>query len=260
MKFRGVLLPSFAHLIAAAGVALLCAGTASADSVTKSSGTIANTNTSWYTVGTGTVPSGQTPISDLSVGKFDSSLGILKQVSVSLYWTAHLEYSVASTVAEDQVFFESDKVTLSARLPNGQFITSGPPELDLGSQEYDPIFQVYNPTGVLHGFETISAGPLDLSGSSLLSFSTLNGDNLSAFIGTGNYDLPASGIAEFTLNNDSGNIVTTPNTLAGVSLSVMYTYDTFGETPEPGSCALIIASSAVSLLAVARRRKRRMTE
>jgi hypothetical protein len=211
MKFRGFAVRSLASLAVVAGVALFLGGTASADSVTKNSGTIANTNTSWYTVGTGTVPFGQAPIADLAIEKFDSSLGVLKQVDVSIFWTAHLEYSVRSTVGEDQLFFESDKVTLSSLLPNGQHISAGPPELDLGSQVYDPVFDVYNPTGVLHGFETLYAGPLDLSGSSMVSFSTLNGDNLASFIGLGSYNLPTSGIAEFTLNNDSGNIVTTPH-------------------------------------------------
>ena len=91
MKFRGFAVRSLASLAVVAGVALFLGGTASADSVTKNSGTIANTNTSWYTVGTGTVPFGQAPIADLAIEKFDSSLGVLKQVDVSIFWTAHLE-------------------------------------------------------------------------------------------------------------------------------------------------------------------------
>jgi hypothetical protein len=213
--------------IAVAGLAaILFSGHASADTYTSNSSTISNTFTSWYTVGTGFTPGGQQPIPDLSLNRFWSHLGTLTQVDVSLYWTAHLQYSVTSTVGNDQLFFVSDQVTLSSLLPNGQTISSGPPELDLGTQEYDPTFGVYNPTGVLGGYETQYAGPQDLSGSSMVSFSTAGGDDLSAFIGSGNFQLPSSGIAEFTINNNSGNITITPNTLAGMRLAITYTYDT----------------------------------
>ena len=246
--------------IAAAGLAAIAlSGNALADTDTSSSSTISNTFTSWYTVGTGLTPGGQPPISDPSLHKFWGHLGNLTQVDVTIDWTAHLEYSVTSTVGNDQLFFVSDNVTLSALLPNGQTFSAGPPELDLGAQELDPTFGVYNPTGVLHGFETQYAGPQDLAGSSMVSFSTSNGDDLSAFIGSGNFQLPSSGIADFLINNNSGNITITPNTLAGMRLSIVYTYDTT-VTPEPGTVALVLAGSAVSLVQAARRRRRRRAE
>ena len=234
---------NFSHMIKSAAISALaavCLGltgpVANAQStIATPSSTITNSVASW-TSSPATSAGVQGAIYDLTAPQFNSTMGTLTSVTVTWTWTAHQEYYITSTDVNDEQFYIDDAVTVTTTLPSGAVLSGGPADLILGAQDLDPIFGVYLPTGILPAGATLSAGPVDSTGTQTVTLSTTNGDDLTPFIGTGNVSFPATGMAVFSLNAQGGNYDMVPNTTAGCSISVVYTYTPPANTNQSTGC------------------------
>ncbi len=124
----------------------------------------------------------------------------------------------------DEIFYLDESVLVFSILPNGQMLAGGPPDLTLGYSAYDPIFGLDIASGPLPVGSSLSAGPVDKSGTTTVTLSVNSGDDLSPYYGTGLVSFPTTGLGTFTLNAMGGNYDTGSTTTCGASISIQYNY------------------------------------
>ena len=192
-------------------------------SVSYKSATIANQLTSWSTVPVGSASTAGA-IPDLTVNQFDPSRGTLTSVTLTYTWTSHQECWIKNTDVNDEIFYLDDSVLVFSILPNGQMLAGGPPDITLGAIGYDPVFGLDIASGPLPVGSYLSAGPSDNTGTTKVTLSVNNGDDLSPYYGTGIVSFPTTGLGTFTLEAMGGNYDTGSTTTCGATISVQYNY------------------------------------
>jgi len=172
-----------------------------------------------------------------SFNKFDSALGTLNSVSITLDGAATSSASFINSAAQDQNFAFSS--TLSLFL-SGAGLNE---QLDLALFNYPRTLTAVGTTdlGTVNAADSLSVSAADLA----------------AFIGTGTTSLLCESGVSNTQNGGGGNITVTQATTAGCGITVVYDYTVAAPPPapipEPASMALI-GLGALGLAAVRRRK------
>jgi hypothetical protein len=186
--------------------------------------------------------------------KFNSSLGLLQSVSISVSDSITTTLTVtnsAATASNGQVNTQvavgiNDPLNLFTTLGTGVNLVNG------GGFATSSLFRTStNPEAY-----TLAAGahstlaPTTITGSGLASFS--QGSILAEFTGSGNLSLSASTLTNTQITNVGGNSSAAQITNASATGTVSYTYIPASQLPEPFSAALL--GSAVVGLGLLRRR------
>ena len=175
----------------------------------------------------------------LSLNQFDSSLGTLTGVDITLFGQGVSAATVQNTAAQAQTFkFES---TLD-------LLFSGPA---LSSVVSIPLFA----TGFVNiaSQATLDLGSVNLSDQATVSIAAAD---FAAFVGAGTIGLGCQSFVSNTQTGGGGNIVVTQNTQAGCGAQVTYTFADApppSSVPEPGTLAM--AGLGLLGLGAMRRRK-----
>ena len=168
------------------------------------------------------------PAKTLSLQKFNPSLGTLNSVSFEFFGEMQAAFDAENTARSEQRV--SNQLTGSMRftLPTLAFY-----DLTLAASETVDILGFGTYANTLTDSKTL--------GDTLTS-------NLTAFTGTGSFDL---GVAAFAVGSLSGagNVIGGAETFAAANVKVTYDYtESRQAVPEPGSLALVgLAMAAVAL-------------
>lgn len=198
---------------------------------------------------TGNVPLTPTNVNTtLSFAKFDTTLGTLTSITITLTGTAFSTGTVNSITAPGSNQYEFDSsATTRLKRPGGAttLLTAVPfnPEFQNLGGGGDPAVPFTFPNNTA----TDTVGPTIFNtGTDLVLFSS---------VGPGNIVLP------FTVNgasgiNGPGTIGSSVSTQGGGSATLFYTYTPSSPaTPEPGTWAMMVAGASTSLVALRRRRR-----
>ncbi len=193
---------------------------------------------------TQTVHSSTVPLSltnwaqNLTVPQFNGALGTLTSVTVSLNWTSYQSISVSNNdnsgkidpdtgmpypAGQTQYVYADEGVNVVISYPNGGSLTGGllvgaPADLMLGSLD---IFG--DAAGPVPANTSQSVGPVTTA---LTTNSTAitDGATLALYTGSGTVSFAASGDGSDTLQDSGGNVEWAAGTMAGASVTVVYTY------------------------------------
>lgn len=172
---------------------------------------------------------------NLSLGKFDGTLGTLDSISIELFGQAISSASIRNNAAQSQLFGFTSTLNL---------IFSGSPLDELVQLE---LFR----TGALPGADgagripiaastTFDLGTVDVSKSLTVS---IDAAHFESFIGTDAFELNCESSASNATTGGGGNVAVTQSTRAGCGAKVTYTYTEAprepNPVPEPGSLALL---------------------
>jgi hypothetical protein len=175
----------------------------------------------------------------LTFPKFDSSLGILTQVDMSLSGGIQTVLTVTNTSPEVSSGTARTEVQMTIQDAGGNLNT---PQLDLLSPNY---------TYSLGSGQSVTSGTLTKSGNSNDSYTLAA--VLAEFTGPGTIVLPASTFTQTWLTNLGGSTYASQATSASLTGTVTYHYTTVA-TPEPTSL-LLLAVGLGALGLVSRRKK-----
>jgi hypothetical protein len=183
---------------------------------------------------------------NLSLPKFNSSLGILSSIDISLSSQMSTAISVANQVGSSSTGIA--KTDMQIWLGDNDFASlfnqgSGNPVLDYYTRGVSFSLAGYQTTNTSTIFASKSAN------TGLITDSTI----LQEFTGTGTVDLAASSHPLSTISISSGNATETQVTSAGLTTIITYDYTPLTPTPEPSSVAMMVGGLA-GLGAVLRRR------
>jgi hypothetical protein len=174
-----------------------------------------------------------------SVAKFNSALGTLTKVEVSITVNGSFAGTVTNTANGAQNFNVTELVKLTLTGPN---TLSLKPTLT-ASQTY---------SGLMPGV-TSAFGPYSPTSTSTLSPAYTSAADLAAFLGTGNVNFSLSTMTGTTISGGGGNILAAIATSAGGMITVNYTFTPTG-VPEPASVVLM-GIGGVTLLGLGQRRR-----
>lgn len=203
-------------------LALIAAGSAQAATITQSAALTLET----------------TEINQVfNINKFDSALGTLTGVAITLDGEALSTATLTNTAAQAQRFQFGSTLNLY---------------LD-GAGISDVLsLNLFNFSNQIQVGQTVNLGTANPTDSLLINVS-----DLSAFIGTGTTTFTCDSLVANSQAGGGGNITVVQNTQAGCGLNVVYTYDVPtnppAQVPEPASMALV--GLGMMGLAAIRRRK-----
>jgi len=195
------------------------------------------------------LPLVQTDYKDsLAVAQFNPNLGTLQSVTITASGTGQFSqyYQNLSTSSAGSVTI-SQNFDMILSLPSISTVIS---DLNVtpGNQTYSLQAYVGAPffTGNSGGSQTYTAA----SSSTV----TLGSADLAAFTGSGMADFLVTANGSGSANNDTGNFAVGWSTLAGLGLTVVYTYNAI---PEPSTWAAGIFAAAGMLVHIGRIRLKR---
>lgn len=185
------------------------------------------------------------------LGLFNTSLGTLTGVSLTVFGAAVFEFSVTNTAAQSQtanvtsstsLLWSSSLGALNAPLAGATINLA----LSTGAQVFVP--------GVTQNF-----GPSSQSGNTPFSFNDAATLAALSAAGGGTFDLTCQSLSGLTVAGGGGNLSIPQQTSAGCGASITYTYtpDTPPPpgVPEPASLALVGLALAGASFASRRRRQ-----
>lgn len=180
----------------------------------------------------------------LNLDQFDSKLGTLTAVDITLFGQGVSSASVTNTAAQTQVFRFSSVLDL---------LFSGPA---IGDTVSIPLFDT-NGFISIDTESTLDLGSVDESAQRVLS---VGAADFGAFVGSGKFNLGCVSFVSNATGGGGGNVRVEQSTQAGCGASVAYTYDASAVQPqppaavsEPGSMAL----TGLGLFGIAAWRRRR---
>ena len=172
-----------------------------------------------------------------NINKFDSALGTLTGVAITLDGEAISSATLTNTAAQAQRFQFGSTLNLY---------------LDGAGLSEVLSLNLFNFNSQIQVGQTVNLGTVNPSDSLLI-----NAADLSAFIGTGTTSFTCDSLVSNSQAGGGGNITVVQNTQAGCGLNVVYTYDVPtnppAQVPEPASMALV--GLGMMGLAAIRRRK-----
>ncbi len=169
---------------------------------------------------------------------FDSSLGTLNSVTLSLFGGGEMTITLTNTAAQSQSVRATGAVDL--------IWTSSLAGLNLSGVNMGLTF----PTGLqtLAPNQTAAFGPLSDTESAVLT------PAVALFAGPGTFDITCTSLSGINLQGGGGNVNSTQNTVAGCGAEIVYDYTArTTQVPEPAMLALL-GVAAVSASRLARRK------
>lgn len=191
---------------------------------------------------------------ELRVSQFDSSLGTLTGVSITMSANLSSSGNVINTAAQNQTFTVSTRVeSFIAELASG-----GPSVL--ADYEIIPELTLINRQSYTNLSPNTNAafGPADYATAVLAVYDTTAAASLAGFIGTSDFGYDVNTSILTSISGGGGNVLTAIETLAGATLTVEYMYDEVAPppvstVPEPSTVTLL-SFGVLGLAAVARKR------
>jgi hypothetical protein len=207
-------------LLAMSGISLLCA----TNPAQASTYTITAAPTDWT--------------QDFSVQKFNSSLGTLTSVTLTLVENTDYKWQLFNNSLNQATFTVSAETDLTLTLPG-----------ILGTLNASVSYPSTAFSVAASSSQSVDSGWL--SGADSVLLTPASGD-LSAFVGTGNLSLSASTATEDATTGTGGNRGYFLSTQTGAILEVTYNYT---PVPEPSSLALL-GLGGMGVMAMLRRKSR----
>ncbi len=225
-----------------------------------------NTQTNWSSS-----TSSLAGINPLTFKQFDTSLGTLQSVNVTMSYSisqsVSLTYSTAATLTVTSGFTPSagaplQGTTVDLTLPTGSSSTT----LLEGQAPVLTYMKSFDPGSTPQTFSTnlpptspYYLAPQGQTGNTFTGTKTTtitDPSMLALFQGTGTIGLPASSRAGSSVTQDNGNYGSTILTYAGVTVTISYNYTPSTVVPEPSSIVLMGLGGGVTLLSYRIRRRR----
>lgn len=171
----------------------------------------------------------------VSLAKFDSSLGALTSISLSLYGNVLSSGSVTNNGADTATInlYRASKIisvlapgtTVPADPSSRALLSVVPVLIDLQPQDLDPG-------------QSVSFGvPATLNVSSSTTTTLVSG--FAPYVGTGNILFPLFTTTDLASDVNGGDVVLDQTTTARALVSITYTYAAATNVPEPASAALL---------------------
>lgn len=180
------------------------------------------------------------------LNRFDSSLGALTGVSLTIFGAATFQFTGTNTASQAQ----------SANLTSSTSLVWSSSVAGLSALLTDAInLQASSGIQTYAVSETKAFGPFQQTGQFSYNLTSIAG----LLTGPGTFGLTCQSLSGFTVQGGGGNISSTQNTQAGCGAQITYTYT---ETPppppgvpEPASLALVGLALAGASVATRRRRQ-----